>query len=54
MFYFLLILSLFVLIRTLSYGYYEWKQEENKIAGITIGILGIVEFIVANIVFFLN
>lgn len=54
MFYFLLILSLFVLVRTLSYGYYEWKQEENKMAGIVILVLGIIEFIVANIVFFLN
>ncbi|HIU51453.1 MAG TPA: hypothetical protein IAB70_02340 [Candidatus Merdicola faecigallinarum] len=36
------ILAAFVFVKTVSYGIYEWKQNQNKVASIIIFILSFV------------
>lgn len=43
------LLSLFVFLKTLYYGIYEFKQNQNKVAGISIIVLAVVCLIVPNI-----
>ena len=43
------LLSLFVFLKTLYYGIYEFKQNGNKVAGVSIILLSIVCLIVPNI-----
>lgn len=43
------LLSLFVFLKTLYYGIYEFKQNNNKIAGGIIMLLSVVCLIVPNI-----
>lgn len=46
---FMAFLSLFIFLKTLYYGIYEFKQNNNKIAGGTIILLSFVCLIVPNI-----
>lgn len=48
------LLSLFVFFKTLYYGIYEFKQNQNKIAGFSIIVLAIVCLIVPNILIVLR
>lgn len=43
------LLSLFIFLKTLYYGFYEFKENSNKVAGVSIMILSIVCLIVPNI-----
>lgn len=43
------LLSLFVFLKTLYYGIYEFKQNNNKISGVSIMLLSVVCLIVPNI-----
>ena len=45
-----LILSVFVFIKTLGYAIYEYKENSNKIAGIIIMVLAVVCLIAPCIV----
>lgn len=47
------LLSAFICIKTFSYGIYEYKNYQNKLAGITIMCLAIVSLIIPNIVVFI-
>lgn len=46
---FLFILTLFIFIKTLYYGIYEIKQNNNKTSGIVVIALSIICLIVPNI-----
>lgn len=50
----ILILSIFVLIKTISYGVYELKTNSNIIAGITIIIIAVISSILPNVVIYIN
>lgn len=50
---FLLLLSIWVLIKTISYGIYEIKNNNNKPGGIVVIILAIVSAILPNIAHFI-
>lgn len=54
MYIFILILSLFVFIKTTSYGIYEIKKNSNIIAGITTIIFAIISLILPNIIIYFN
>lgn len=43
------LLSLFVFLKTLYYGVYEFKENSNKVAGVSIILLSFVCLIVPNI-----
>lgn len=45
------ILSIFVFIKTLSYGIYEYKGN-NKVSGIIIDIIALTSAILPNLVFY--
>lgn len=51
---FVLILSIIILIKTISYGIYELKTNSNIIAGITIIIIAVISSILPNIVIYIN
>lgn len=51
---FVLILSIIILIKTISYGIYELKTNSNIIAGITIIIIAVISSIFPNIVIYIN
>lgn len=43
------LLSLFVFLKTLYYGIYEFKQNNNKISGISIMVIAVVCLIIPSI-----
>ncbi len=43
------ILSLFVFLKTLYYGIYEFKQNNNRISGVSIIVIATICLIVPNI-----
>lgn len=43
------LLSLFIFLKTLYYGIYEFKENHSKVAGVSIIILSVVCLIVPNI-----
>lgn len=43
------LLSLFVFLKTLYYGIYEFKENSNKVAGVSIILLSFICLIVPNI-----
>ncbi len=50
----ILILSIFVAIKTISYGVYELKTNSNITAGITIIIIAVISSILPNVVIYIN
>ncbi len=50
----ILILSIFVAIKTISYGIYELKTNSNITAGITIIIIAVISSILPNVVIYIN
>ena len=51
---FVFLLTLFVLIKTISYGIFEIKTNSNIIAGITIIIIAVISSLLPNIVIYIN
>lgn len=47
-----LILTFGILIKTISYGIYEYKQMENKVGGILVISLAIFAFVFSNVLFY--
>lgn len=45
----IMLISIFVFLKTLFYGIYEWKNQNNKIASITIFLLAMVCLIIPTI-----
>lgn len=43
------ILTLVVFFKTISYGIFEYKQNNNKVGGIIIYVLGLISLITPNI-----
>jgi len=54
MFIIIILLSIFVFTKTLSFGLYEIKKNSNIIAGITIIIIAIISSILPSIVIYIN
>lgn len=54
MFFIILFLSLIVLVKTISFGLYELKKNNNIIAGISIIIIAVFCTILPNIVIYIN
>lgn len=48
--FFVVIASIYVAIKTIAYGIFEYKKNSNKIVGIFICILGIFCLIAPNII----
>lgn len=51
---FFLVLSIFILLKTLGYAFYEIRELKNKSGGITIIFISIFIVIFANIILFLR
>lgn len=49
-----LLLSVWIFIRTLSYGIYEIKQNSNKFGGIVTIAFAILSLILPNLVIYIN
>lgn len=49
-----LVLSIFILLKTLGYAFYEIRELKNKSGGITIIFISIFIVIFANIILFLR
>lgn len=45
-----LILSIFVFLKTIGYGYYEFKTNNNKISGIVIMVLSFFSLIAPTVI----
>lgn len=45
--------SLIVCIKTVSYGFFEWKQKENKVGGAIVVSVALFAFVFSNIMFLL-
>lgn len=54
MFVIVIILSLMIFVRTLSYGIYEIKQNSNTIGGIITIVIAALSLILPNLVIFIN
>lgn len=50
----LIMFSVFVLIKTISYGLYEIKKENNKIGGICFIVFSIFCILFSNIIIIMN
>lgn len=46
----ILIVSIYVFLKTIGYGYYEYKKNNNKISGTIIMILSFISLIIPAIV----
>lgn len=44
--------SLIICIKTLSYGFFEWKQKENKLGGAIVVSIALLAFVFSNVMFF--
>ncbi len=49
-----LVISIYVLLRTISYGIYEIKEKENKCGGTTVIVFSVLVIIYSNIMMFLR
>lgn len=54
MFFLVVIISIFIFIKTLSYGIYEIKNNSNTIGGITVIITGLFSVLVPTIAIFIK
>ena len=52
--YLIIILSIFISIRCLSYGYYEIKKNSNTFGGITVILIAILSVLFPNIVIYFH
>ena len=52
--YLILILSIIIFFKTISYGFYEIKNNSNYYGGITIIIIAIVSIAYSNIMIYIN
>lgn len=43
------IISIFIFLKTLFYGIYEWKEQNNKGASIIIVLIAIISLILPNV-----
>lgn len=43
------VISLFILFKTLGYGWYEWKEKDNVVAAIVILLLALFSVICINV-----
>lgn len=48
------IISLWIFVKTLTYGIYEIKQNSNTIGGITTIVLAALSLILPNVVIYIN
>lgn len=48
------LVSMYILLKTIGYGFYEINQNENKLGGITVITFSIIVVIFANIVMIIN
>lgn len=51
---FLAFISIYILIKKISYGIYEIKEKENKTGGITVIVFSTLVVIFANVALLLN
>ena len=49
-----LLISLYILLKTIGYGLYEIKEKMNKSGGITVIAFSIIVVIFANTIMFMN
>lgn len=54
MHFFIFVLSLFIFIKTFSYGIYEIKKNSNIIAGVITIIIASISLILPNIIIYIN
>lgn len=52
LFFLYLLASLVICIKTLSYGFFEWKQKENKVGGAMVISIALISFVFSNVMFF--
>lgn len=50
----ILILSIFIFFRTISYGIYEIKKNSNYYGGIAVIIIAIISLVYPNIIIYIN
>jgi len=50
----IVVLSILIFIKTLSYGIFEIKTNSNTIAGITIIVIAVFSLIFPNVVLYIN
>lgn len=43
------IISIFIFLKTLFYGIYEWKEQNNKCASIIIVLIAIISLVLPNV-----
>lgn len=48
------LVSIFVLLKAVGYGVYEFKEKENKTGGITVIVFSLAVVIFTNIVLFMD
>lgn len=48
------LITLFLFFKTVGYGVYELKNNQNKFAGITIFILSLISIVFSNIIFYIR
>jgi hypothetical protein len=48
------ILSIYVFIKTISYGLFEFKEQNNKASGIIIYVLAVIVLIAPNILIYMR
>ncbi len=49
-----LVISIYILLRTISYGIYEIKEKKNKCGGTTVIVFSVLVIIYSNIMMFLR
>lgn len=54
MFIVVLILSIWIFVRTLSYGVYEIKQNSNMLGGIATIVIAVLSLICPNLIMYIN
>lgn len=54
MFFLVIVLSIFIFLKTLSYGIFEIKKNSNTIGGITVIVVAIISLIYPNIMVYMR
>lgn len=49
-----LVISIYILLRTISYGIYEINEKKNKSGGVTVIVFSILVILYSNIMMFLR
>lgn len=50
----ILLLTIWVFMKTISYGVYEYKENQNKFGGVIIFVLSTISLLLPNAVVFMN